>query len=134
MNQQIEKSKQSFSLRARGKSIGYALAGMIIFIREEHNARIHFIATLLLVVVTLLVPINRMESIALIVAAALVWIAEIFNTAIERLADCYSTKRDDRIKQIKDLSAAAVLVSAIIALVTGLIIFIPKIHYVKYIF
>ena len=52
---------------------------------------------------------------------------EIFNSSIEDLADVVCPERDERIKKVKDLAAAAVLVSAIAALIIGLIVFIPKI-------
>ena len=52
---------------------------------------------------------------------------EILNSAIEDLSDVVCPERDDRIKKVKDLSAAAVLVTAITALAIGLIVFIPKI-------
>jgi diacylglycerol kinase len=56
----------------------------------------------------------------------MVWVAEIFNTAIEKTMDFISRERHPQIKLIKDLAAAAVLVTAFSALITGAIIFIPK--------
>ncbi|MEO0333150.1 MAG: diacylglycerol kinase family protein, partial [Bacteroidota bacterium] len=56
-----------------------------------------------------------------------VFVTEILNTAIEDIADFVSPQRDDRIKRIKDLGAAAVLLSAVTAVVIGIIIFLPKI-------
>ena len=56
-----------------------------------------------------------------------VFAMELINSAIENLADVISPDKDDRIKRIKDLAAAAVLFSAFISVVVGLIIFLPKI-------
>lgn len=61
---------------------------------------------------------------ALIIVIGLVFVSEIFNTAIKALCDFVSPQKHENIKQIKDLSAAAVLVSAIIAFIIGTLIFI----------
>jgi diacylglycerol kinase len=70
--------------------------------------------------------VSKTELMAVIIVSALVWSAELFNTAVEKLVDLVSKDFDPRIKFIKDVSAAAVLLSAIAALLTGAIIFIPK--------
>ena len=57
----------------------------------------------------------------------LVWVTEILNTCLEKLADFITLEQHPHIKYIKDLAAGAVLVAAIIAVVTGLLIFIPKV-------
>ena len=120
------KNNQSFSLKTRTKSIKYALDGVLNFFREEHNARIHLVATIIVVFLAIGLSVSIGEAIALTLAVGFVWVAEIFNTAIEKMMDFISTENDNRIKVIKDLAAAAVLVSAIIAIVTGCFVFIPK--------
>lgn len=67
-----------------------------------------------------------MEIIALTCAIGIVWVAELFNTAIEKIMDLIYTERNSKIKFIKDLSAAAVLIAAVIAPAIGCIVFIPK--------
>lgn len=104
----------------------YAFEGVIIFFKQEHNARIHLLATIAVIVLSIIFPISKMEAIALVLAVGFVWMAEIFNTAIEKMADFISTEKKPAIKTIKDLSAAAVLVAAVIAVITGCFIFIPK--------
>lgn len=66
------------------------------------------------------------EIILAILAIALVWITEMLNTCVEKIMDRISGDYDERIKLIKNISAGAVLVAAIAALVIGLVIFIPK--------
>jgi diacylglycerol kinase (ATP) len=56
----------------------------------------------------------------------LVWVAEIFNTVIEQVMDFISPTYHPQVAFIKDLAAGAVLISAVIAAITGLIVFIPK--------
>jgi len=70
--------------------------------------------------------VTGIEAIAITFATGFVWSAELFNTSIEKLADKVTMEYNDTIKMIKDISAAAVLIAAIVALTTGLIIFIPK--------
>lgn len=124
MNNTIHKP---FSLRARIRSIGFALEGILEFLGGQHNARVHLAATVIVAVLTILLPVSATEFIILVFAVALVWSAEIFNTAIEKTIDFISTERDERIRVIKDLAAAAVLIISGAALTAGCIIFIPKI-------
>jgi hypothetical protein len=71
--------------------------------------------------------INIYEWIAVIFSIGLVFSMELINSAIENTADFISLEKHDTIRKIKDLSAAAVLISALAALIIGLIIFLPKI-------
>ena len=118
---------EKFSLRSRIKSFSHALAGLRQFVGREHNARIHVVATLAVIVVGFLLHVSYTEAAILAVVTGLVWVAEIVNTCMERLSDVITRERHPDIKLVKDLAAGAVLVAAIIAVVTGLLIFIPKI-------
>jgi len=121
-----ESSLRNFSLKARIRSLGFALEGVLGFFRTEHNAIIHLMATVLVLIAAIFFKISRTEMIAIAVAIGFVWTAEMFNTAIEKLADTISGEFHPKIKFIKDVSAAAVLVSAITAFAIGSIVFIPK--------
>ncbi len=115
-----------FSIQKGIKSFQYAFDGLHQFFRTEHNAWLHLLATIAVLVMAFIFPVTRIEAIALLLAAGLVWVAEIVNTAIEKMMDFISGEKNAAIKRIKDLSAAAVLVAAIIAAVIGCLIFIPK--------
>jgi len=119
-----------FSVRSRIKSFYYAFEGVIRFFRTEQNAWLHLLATVYVVIVSLIVGVTKPEAIALIIAIALVWITEMINTCMEKVMDMISKEYDIRIKIIKDISAGAVLVAATAALIIGLIVFIPKFIYV----
>ena len=119
--------EEKFSIAKRLKSFTYAFHGLRVLIKEEHNAWIHLFATVCVVVAGILFKISLMEWVAVVFAIGLVFSFEIINTSVEHIADFICPERDDRIKRIKDLAAAAVLVSAITAAVIGLIVFIPKI-------
>ena len=119
--------EEKFSISKRLKSFTYAFNGFRILLKEEHNSRIHLFATLCVVVAGVVFHISPLEWVAVVFAIGIVFGSEIFNSSIEDLADVVCPERDERIKKVKDLSAAAVLVSASTAFVIGLIIFLPKI-------
>ena len=120
------KSKK-FSLKKRIQSFRYAFNGLKILLKEEHNARIHLFAAIGAIVTSIVLKISLYEWVAVIFAIGFVFAMEILNTVVENMADFISPDMDKRIKKIKDLSAAATLIGAIVALVTGIIIFLPKI-------
>jgi diacylglycerol kinase len=119
--------RKPFSISQRLKSFGYAFSGLKILITEEHNARIHLFAAACVVAAGIYFKLSSYEWIALAFAIGLVFALEIVNSSIENLADFITPNHDDRIKKIKDLAAAAVLIGAMTALAIGLIIFLPKI-------
>ena len=120
------KQIKTFSIKARGKSIGYAFEGMTKFFRSEHNALLHLIATIIVCLLAVVMKASRTEILCLMLAAGFVWTAELFNTAIEKIMDFITEEKHPQIKFIKDISAAAVLIAAIVAFITGAIVFIPK--------
>jgi diacylglycerol kinase (ATP) len=122
----MQDNKQ-FSLRARVKSFSYAFNGFFYFLRTEHNAIIHLLATAIVITSCILLSVSGIEAAALVIVTGLVWMAELFNTAIEKTMDFISMEKKQEIKFIKDLSAAAVLLASFIAIAVGCIIFIPKI-------
>lgn len=119
--------QEKFSIRKRLKSFTYAFNGLKVLFREEHNSRIHLFATVCVVVAGVLLKISLLEWVAVAFAVGLVFSGEIFNSAVEDLSDVVCPERDERIKKVKDLAAAAVLVNAITAAVIGLLVFFPKI-------
>lgn len=118
--------QEKFSIRARMKSFRFAWSGIARFLLQEHNAWLHGIATIAVIVLAGVVGVSKTEWLALVFAIGLVWLAEMFNTCIERIMDYLSKQQQPEIKFIKDLAAGAVLVAAITALVVGCIVFIPK--------
>ena len=94
---------------------------------SERNAMLHLAATFFVLVLSLLLKVSTTEAIALAGAVGLVWVAEMFNSCLEKVMDIISTEEKPEIKLIKDVSAGAVLIASGTALVIGLLIFIPKI-------
>lgn len=123
---QLPMEPQQFSISKRLKSFKYAFSGIRRFFWSEHNARIHLLATLLVITASIFFKVSFLEGAILALTIALVWVAEIFNTCLEKAMDFISTERHDQIKFIKDLAAGAVLLASVCAVIVGLFIFIPK--------
>ena len=122
----FDSNAPSFSWKARLKSFVYAWEGIVSFFRWEHNAQIHLAITFLVLVLSVTLGVNKWEAIAVVFSIAFVWIAEMFNTAIEKAMDFITLEKHPQIKLIKDISAGAVLIAAIAAVIVGCFIFIPK--------
>jgi diacylglycerol kinase (ATP) len=118
---------EKFSISSRLISFTHAARGIRQFVWREHNARIHLVATIGVITAAILLKIKGAEAAILAIVTGFVWVAEMINTVIERLADHITKQQHPEIKIIKDLAAGAVLVAAIIAVIAGLFIFIPKI-------
>ncbi len=111
-------------IRYQLKSFGYAFTGLKTLILGERNMRIHVLATFAVVALGCWRSLDTTRWCFIVIAIALVWISEAFNTAIERLCNAVSKEYHPLIKQVKDISAAAVLIAAVIAIITGILVFL----------
>jgi len=102
-----------------------AVNGIAYVARHETNFRIHLVFVLLVISGGWLFSISSMNWMMLFLSMAFVLCAEIFNTSIEVLCNKVQPAQDPLIRIIKDVAAGAVLLSAIAAIVIGLIIFLP---------
>ena len=116
-----------FSWKARLKSFSYGFDGLKVLFREEHNARIHLVVSILVVISGFVFDISTTEWLIVIILIGLVVAMEIINSAIENVCDLVSPQQNEYVRKAKDLSAAAVMLCALVSVVCGLIIFIPKI-------
>lgn len=119
--------RKKFLIKERIGSFKYAFNGLKILMIEEHNFRIHFIFSVIAVLLGIILKIDIIEWVFVCMSIALVVSMEAINSAIENLADFVSPEKNERIKKVKDISAFAVLSCAIMSLVVGCIVFIPKI-------
>ena len=104
------------------RSVRFAGQGILDLFRFENNAKVHLLIAGLVVVTGLYLHLSRTEWAIILTQIGLVWAAEAFNTAIEKLCDFVSPGRHPQIKAIKDLSSGAVLILASTAVIVGLII------------
>lgn len=110
------------------KGFGYAFSGIRATFKTELNFRIHFFAMVIALLLGLTLSLSLFEWLWVFLAIGLVLAAELFNTALEALANSVSLEFHPSIKKSKDAAAAGVLVISILALVIGLFIFIPKLR------
>jgi diacylglycerol kinase (ATP) len=108
------------------RSFQFAVRGIIDLFRFENNAKFHLAAAILVIGAGAWLGLSVMEWVAVTTQTGLVMAAEGFNTALEKLADRVTTERDPLIRVAKDLSSGAVLIIGIMALIVGLLIFVPK--------
>lgn len=109
------------------KSYSYAIKGLFKTFREEQNLRIQSLASLAVLILGIYFSLSRIEWVILTLAVCLVLIAEITNSAVERVTDVLKPRINSYVKEIKDIMAAAVLLSSLAAVIVGLIIFWPYI-------
>jgi len=114
-----------FSLAARCRSFRYAASGIVFMLRTQHNAWIHAVATVAVVIAGWRLGISASDWRWLVFAIAMVLAAEGFNTAIEYVCDLVSPDYHASVEKAKDVAAGAVLVCAIGAALIGALTFWP---------
>ena len=107
------------------KSLGYAIHGIYLLFKGTINARIHFLAVGVTSIAGFYFAITNLEWLSILICFAMVLSTEAINTALEKLCDKINPTFDNNIKEIKDLSAGAVLITAIISVIIGILIFWP---------
>lgn len=107
------------------QSFHHAIEGIRQTFLSERNFKIHTVCFSLAILLAFLFHIPRIQWCVLFIVSGQVFAAEAFNTCIEKMMDFIHPEKDVRIKHIKDMSAGAVLINAIIAFIVGLILFLP---------
>ena len=123
----MQKEINIFSLRERVESFRYALKGLHALITTQHNAWIHAVSTVTVIGAGFFLCISNDDWIRLILAISLVWVAEALNTAMEFLCDAAIPDFHPLVEKAKDVAAGAVFISALAALIVGVLIFMPYI-------
>lgn len=109
------------------ESFYHAFHGIKVGLKGQRNLRIHFVAAPLVVVLGLTLHIDMVSWLALTLVMALVISTEFLNTAIEHLVDISAEGQYKYAARCaKDTAASAVLTASIAAIVTGLIVFVPR--------
>ena len=109
------------------ESFKFAAKGILYLFLYHRNMRIVFLFGIAAFLMGMLFKLRAIELVALCVTITLVFMAEIFNTAIEMLMDLITIKYHTRIKLVKDIAAAVVVITCLNAVVVGYILFIRKI-------
>ena len=108
-------------------SFKYAFNGLAEAWKKEQNIKIHVLIMIFVIIAGFLLKISIAEWIVCLILFAMVISLELINTAIEITVDIAMPKINEKAKFAKDISAGAVLFSAIISAIIGIIIFSPKI-------
>jgi len=109
------------------RGFGYAFKGIGYATKTQLNFRVHLVAILVACYMGYALHISPTEWLWVALCVALVLSAELINTALELLTDLVSPDYNKLAGHVKDVAAGAVLITAIFALVTAGIIFLPKI-------
>lgn len=105
------------------KSFTYAWRGLVKVVREEQNFKIELFFAILAIVLALWTGFNYIELTILIIVIGLVLLMEIINSAVELITDVLKPKLDHYVKTIKDMVATAVMISSLVAIAVGLLLF-----------
>ena len=120
----MRKPHQRVLIRRR---FAVAISGIVSSVASEWSLRFQSVAFVFVVVTGFVFRISALEWCAVILCSGAVIVAELFNTALEHLADAVHPERDPGIGRAKDASAGAVLIAAVAAALVGAIVFLPKI-------
>jgi diacylglycerol kinase (ATP) len=116
---------RSLTFSGRLRSVRWALRGVAVMLRTQHNAWLHLAATVIVVITGGLVGLSAGEWCWIVLAVVAVWTAEALNTAFEFLTDVASPTFHPLAEQAKDVAAGAVLIASIGAAAIGLLVFTP---------
>jgi diacylglycerol kinase len=109
------------------RSFGYAWSGLITAWQKEPNFRVHLLIAAIALVMGFLLGISHIEWVVLTFVIAWVLVLELVNTSIEAIVNMVSPEIRPEAKIAKDTASAAVFLSALGAVIVGLILFVPKI-------
>lgn len=112
-------------LSSRLRAFRYAISGLVESMKREAHMKIHVAAAMLTLAAGYLFSITAVEWMLVSICMALVMMAELFNTAIEKICDLVEPNQHPAVKYIKDISSAAVLLVCLAAAICGLVIFYP---------
>jgi diacylglycerol kinase (ATP) len=118
-------SIKPFTISGRLHSFRYAIYGLVLMLRSQHNAWLHAFASLCILAMGGLFGLTDGEWCWIILAIMAVWTAEALNTALEFLADAATPEFHPLVKNAKDVAAGGVLISALGSVVIGLLVLGP---------
>ena len=122
----MDKSKKGFNRFI--KSFGYAFEGIKYSLCHEQNIIVMFILGVIAVTLSFVFQISYMERLTIIFLIGIILPLEFINTAIEAVVDLHDGDKKSKYGKVaKDCASAALLIASIIALIVGIIIFIPRI-------
>lgn len=119
--------KKAWNIVKRAQSFTHAFRGLRLFFMTTPNVWVHVLAAALVVLAGFYFEVSLFEWLALVLVIGFVFVAEAFNTAIEIDINLTSPEYHPYARDTKDVAAGAVLLAAFVALIVGLIVFLPRI-------
>lgn len=107
------------------KSFRYAGRGLWYAIKNEQNIRLHILASLVVIVLMVYFEVALWQAVTLLMIMMFILVLELINTIFEKVSDILVPRIHAYVEVIKDVMAAAVLVTSVLAVVIGVLIFIP---------
>lgn len=104
-----------------------SINGLKFVFKNERNIKIQSVFALFAIIMSFLLKISLLEFGFIIIVIFIVFISEFFNTSVEKTVDMITNEYNENAKIVKDISASAVTLAAILAILIGVIIFLPKI-------
>jgi diacylglycerol kinase (ATP) len=123
--QYVSRFKSKSGLKRITSALGYSIAGLRAAWRREHAFRQELVVVVPGIVLALLLPVSRLEKMALVAVLLLVLIVELLNSAIEAIVDRVSLDQHPLSKNAKDLGSAAVLLACVLAIATWAVVLYP---------
>lgn len=120
--QRVSQFKSKSGLKRITSALGYSIDGLRAAWRHEHAFRQELMVVAPGIVVALLLPVSRLEKLALVAVLLLVLIVELLNSAVEAVVDRVSFERHPLSKNAKDLGSAAVLLACLLAAATWAVV------------
>ncbi len=123
----MKNHQNGFSLIGIFKAFKVSVRGLFVLARAEVNVILEFVLGITAISLGFLLNISKNEWMVILIMVFLVIFAELINTAIEKIMDFIELEYNEKVRDIKDLSAGAVFLIVILSIIIGLIIFGPKI-------
>lgn len=115
-------------LRKRKNAFVYAFNGLFAAFRREAHFAIHLAAAVLVILSAAWIGVSLNAWLVLLGCITLVFVAELFNTALEKLCDLVEPQKNETVRYIKDISAAAVLLCCLFSVIAGFMILGPPLY------
>ena len=122
-----DRSNKQFGFKRIISSIKNSWNGLKVAYKKEQSMYIHLVCAVILLVLSFLLNISLTQWLIIIAIIGLTLVVELINTAIESTVDLVTKEFHPLAKVAKDTSAAAVFIFALVAIIVGIIIFVPKI-------
>ena len=114
------------------RSIRHALRGLFDVARAEQSFRLQILISILVIACSVILPLNTWERILVLLLCSAVMVLEILNSIMERFADAVQPRLSPMVREVKDMMAGAVFLTALTSGAVGLMIFYPHFHALVY--